>query len=725
MNLKKFFWSAIIAIFSSSCHEEVSDSNLHQFLDVVDYEFKVEDVSELGIGIKNGEAISIFSTDAPDENRKFVYEENKFTGVAVESGDFYCVYPYAATTSFSYVDGKPVFRANLLDVISLGDDTDEKSSNETIYSDMAVAKINDGKIIFHSLYTKFTLPVYAEYDFHIDRIQISGKNNEKLSGLADISFDGTSASINFSKEAKSVISYNCNIDISSGETKEIQLPIVPTNFSEGLTVTLYNGTSPTEKVYSQIEINATSDNRLENFVLSLPQYYIEYSGVEVVLPGYISQYNSDSQEGKIYFAQNEVPSEMLKSQEGVFEVNVPANIVAIGDEAFSGAKDLSVVNIGNVQFTYAQDSGNDDESDKVVTAVTTDSNLEVLGNNVFEGTQVSAIVLPQTIQDISNGFAGLESEYKVYCLSTVPPAISSEPFSDKLVSVYVPNDVLESYKQAWSSYAERITYIGNNSDIEIPIYYIKYKNSTALTEVVEGYEHTYDANTQTGYIYFETSEIPEKLFFESGKAAVETVEEITLSAKITKINSQSFRYAITRAFNVEEGSELESIEYYGLQGNSTCEFDFSNATKLKYIRNTALGECSKIMSYPFPESVIVLEQGVFRNLLWTDVIVKEGVEILGNPQYNGFLQGCKQMKKIDLPSTIKEIKQNGLKMDNNTDYIVICRAVTPPTAAPNPGTFFNDKLTALYVPDNSVDAYKSASGWSSVSAKIKPLSSLE
>lgn len=543
--------------------------------------------------------------------------------------------------------------------------------------------------------------------------------------LADISFDGTSASINFSKEAKSVISYNCNIDISSGETKEIQLPIVPTNFSEGLTVTLYNGTSPTEKVYSQIEINATSDNRLENFVLSLPQYYIEYSGVEVVLPGYISQYNSDSQEGKIYFAQNEVPSEMLKSREGVFEVNVPANIVAIGDEAFSGAKDLSVVNIGNVQFTYAQDSGNDDESDKVVTAVTTDSNLEVLGNNVFEGTQVSAIVLPQTIQDISNGFAGLESEYKVYCLSTVPPAISSEPFSDKLVSVYVPNEVLESYKQAWSSYAERITYIGNNSEIEIPRYYIKYENSTALTKVVEGYEHTYDANTHTGYIYFETSEIPANLFFESGKAAVETVEEITLSAKITKINSQSFRYAITRAFNVEEGSELESIEYYGLQGNSTCEFDFSNATKLKYIRNTALGECSKIMSYPFPESVIVLEQGVFRNLLWTDVIVKEGVEILGNPQYNGFLQGCKQMKKIDLPSTIKEIKQNGLKMDNNTDYIVICRAVTPPTAAPNPGTFFNDKLTALYVPDNSVDAYKSASGWSSVSAKIKPLSSLE
>ena len=52
---------------------------------------------------------------------------------------------------------------------------------------------------------------------------------------------------------------------------------------------------------------------------------------------------------------------------------------------------------------------------------------------------------------------------------------------------------------------------------------------------------------------------------------------------------------------------------------------------------------------------------------------------------------------------------------------LIIRSVTPPEV--NYWTLRNSKIPYIYVPDTSVDAYKSASGWSAWAAYINPLSS--
>lgn len=51
-------------------------------------------------------------------------------------------------------------------------------------------------------------------------------------------------------------------------------------------------------------------------------------------------------------------------------------------------------------------------------------------------------------------------------------------------------------------------------------------------------------------------------------------------------------------------------------------------------------------------------------------------------------------------------------------FTFVCRAATPPTLASDFGT----TVTAIYVPDSSVDAYKAADVWSLREAKIYPLS---
>ena len=51
--------------------------------------------------------------------------------------------------------------------------------------------------------------------------------------------------------------------------------------------------------------------------------------------------------------------------------------------------------------------------------------------------------------------------------------------------------------------------------------------------------------------------------------------------------------------------------------------------------------------------------------------------------------------------------------------VVVCRAITPPILG---GWGYEGEPKAIYVPDVSVDAYKSAAGWSSQAANVQPLS---
>ena len=79
------------------------------------------------------------------------------------------------------------------------------------------------------------------------------------------------------------------------------------------------------------------------------------------------------------------------------------------------------------------------------------------------------------------------------------------------------------------------------------------------------------------------------------------------------------------------------------------------------------------------------------------------------------------MTLIDFPSTMKTMYGYSLHpySANQKNFIVICRAVTPPSLGSNG---YLSMLTAVYVPDESVSAYKAASVWSGIAAKIKPMS---
>lgn len=91
--------------------------------------------------------------------------------------------------------------------------------------------------------------------------------------------------------------------------------------------------------------------------------------------------------------------------------------------------------------------------------------------------------------------------------------------------------------------------------------------------------------------------------------------------------------------------------------------------------------------------------------------------------HNHALQNLNRLEVIDLPSTLKQIEYGAFTFGVGQMHTIICRATFPPEGN---GFVFNnpDKYsgpTNLYVPDESLDIYKSDDNWNWI-PNIKPLS---
>ena len=97
--------------------------------------------------------------------------------------------------------------------------------------------------------------------------------------------------------------------------------------------------------------------------------------------------------------------------------------------------------------------------------------------------------------------------------------------------------------------------------------------------------------------------------------------------------------------------------------------------------------------------------------------VSEGTTSIQTSQW---IWEATNLRLLILPSTISDLSSDALATHGSANTTpVICKAVTPPTKT---NTSYYTNVAAVYVPDESVDAYKAATGWSQWATKIKPLS---
>lgn len=141
-----------------------------------------------------------------------------------------------------------------------------------------------------------------------------------------------------------------------------------------------------------------------------------------------------------------------------------------------------------------------------------------------------------------------------------------------------------------------------------------------------------------------------------------------------------------------------------------------NFTGMTSISNQAFTR-SSLVEIEVPSTVTSIGTDGFRECSkLTNVILNEGLLTM----YRSFYQ-CAKLTSITLPSTVTAL---GPEVFYNSPALasVIALPETPPTVS---GQWLRyNSIAKIYVPDNSVSAYKAASGWSTYASRIHGMSEL-
>ncbi|CUP44362.1 leucine-rich repeat domain-containing protein [Bacteroides thetaiotaomicron] len=192
--------------------------------------------------------------------------------------------------------------------------------------------------------------------------------------------------------------------------------------------------------------------------------------------------------------------------------------------------------------------------------------------------------------------------------------------------------------------------------------------------------------------------------------------------------------------SVQFGRNLRLVDRRAFQNASIERLDLSYAEGLE-IGEYAFCDNFSLKKLSLPNNCI-LNGGCFGNVnIQEDLIIKKGWTFIGGNQFRncrelisveveegitaiptGLLGFTTQLKTVIFPSTITEIGDSFLH-GNGWLCTFICKATVPPVITGN-GYIGYGPFSEMYVPDESVDAYKTAPSWSNHASQIKPMSML-
>lgn len=202
----------------------------------------------------------------------------------------------------------------------------------------------------------------------------------------------------------------------------------------------------------------------------------------------------------------------------------------------------------------------------------------------------------------------------------------------------------------------------------------------------------------------------------------------TISENITRINQA--KVDIKNAIIAKGGTVTDSdkINVYaqaiealpsgdetikGLIDRSITKCDIPQGTTA--IGNSAFSNCSSLTSVTIPDSVTSIDSYAFSMCSHlTSITIPDGVTSINDYLF----QHCKALTSVTIGNGVTSIAKSAFYGCSHLTTITV-KATTPPSLRGS--LSIPNNVTTIYVPSGSVNAYKSASDWSSYASKIQAI----
>lgn len=189
-----------------------------------------------------------------------------------------------------------------------------------------------------------------------------------------------------------------------------------------------------------------------------------------------------------------------------------------------------------------------------------------------------------------------------------------------------------------------------------------------------------------------------------------SLKSLTIPTSVTSIGNDALRDSGIETLIVKATSTTWG-NAYTLMGNNIKYFYTDNSQSAPAVTNN---------SFPYLQTLVLGENvrtvcGFINSPSLSTVSIAEGVTTFND---NCF-KSCSSLVSITLPSTTSVMKDGVFHTCANLTSVTIL-ATTPPTGV-SAYTFQNTPNAIVYVSSESVDTYKTASGWSIYASRIQAI----
>ena len=407
-------------------------------------------------------------------------------------------------------------------------------------------------------------------------------------------------------------------------------------------------------------------------------------------------------------------------------ITIPDSVTSIGDYAFRNCESLTSVTIADSVTSIGDEAFCRCTS---LTSITIPDSVTSIGSRAFLGcTSLTSITIPDSVTSI--GLRAFEACTSLTSV-TIPDSVTSigdEAFEDctLLTSITIPDSVTSIGYGAFSNcesltsvtIPDSVTSIGNYA-----FYYCYSLTSVYITDIVAWCKisfGTYYSNplSYAEYIYLNNELVTDLIIPDSvtsiGSYVFDectSLTSITIGKGVTSIGKNAFS-GCTGELIVNCNIPSASLDYYGAFYDSR----FTRVTigdSVTSIGDYAFRNCESLTSVTIADSVTSIGDDAFSICTsLTSVTIGNGVTSIGDEAF----EDCTSLTSVTIGNGVTSI---GWYAFNGCTSLkeVYCKPTTPPTGG-HDMFYGNPSGRKIYVPSNSVSAYKSASGWGSYASAI-------